>query len=538
MNSRIDYDWASSRKILLLLLLLTACLYLPAISFYFFADDDIYLSFSNRILREGNWADLPTLLIQPANPWEFLPVRDFSYWWDFKFYGDDPAGFHASNLAWYVCSCASAWWMFRESILSFRPHWQPNNATVLALFGTAIFAAHPAHVEVVVWVASRKDLLAATFGFMSLAAAIRTVRVKYCAAWLAFSLLMYVLACFSKAVAIAYVLPLFLVVTSCVIRVPIYSAWRHLLFLVLVAVITLVSVFVHWQTGQETGIRLDNAPGLGVVLERASRVLSSLLEIIWIPYPLRLYRDVYELEGWHWLVSGGALIFVLVAIGSFFRRPSLWALGIILMITSLVLYLQVAPFTTWSLSCERFVFASIAGLSMILLDVLGRLDHPRPITICAVVVVLLSSALIWGRLDDWRDTRRLIDLEYQRSPLFHNAIRDRIAYVLLPAKKYQEAEQLALTLDRPYAARALIAYINAERIYSRLIELEKEGAVEKKEIFRERFCWSVLSLRIATLAAYEQIKVESDVSYNNIMRTLDRRLNVRFGDALYICNKK
>jgi len=138
--------WDRLRNVLLLLLLLAFCLYLPTLSHYAFADDDIYLAYSNKLLRSAPWSELYRLLSERANPWEFLPVRDLSYWLDFRVYGDELSGFHLSNLLWYAACCSAVWWLFRELILYCRPG-DGRYANVIALAGAVMFSLHPAHVE-------------------------------------------------------------------------------------------------------------------------------------------------------------------------------------------------------------------------------------------------------------------------------------------------------------------------------------------------------------------------------------------------------
>ncbi|MDR1368032.1 MAG: hypothetical protein LBJ76_04880, partial [Candidatus Accumulibacter sp.] len=112
------------RNILALSLLLVFCLYLQTLFQQPFADDEIYLAFSNTFLRQAPFSELYRLFLEPANPWEFLPLRDFTYWLDFRLFGDEFIGFHLSNLVWYALSIAGAFCFFREIVLFFRPDWK------------------------------------------------------------------------------------------------------------------------------------------------------------------------------------------------------------------------------------------------------------------------------------------------------------------------------------------------------------------------------------------------------------------------------
>ena len=179
----LNPQWRMLRSTSTLLLVCGFCLFLPSLYHELFADDEIYLAFTNRMVRQLPWTHLHLFLQKPANPWEFLPLRDFTYWLDFRLYGDEPMGFHLSNLAWYAFSAAGFYWLLRELVLLFRPA-LANQASVLALCGTVLFVVHPAHVEAAAWVASRKDLMAGAFGFLSAATLARGMRTgwpaRYC----------------------------------------------------------------------------------------------------------------------------------------------------------------------------------------------------------------------------------------------------------------------------------------------------------------------------------------------------------------------
>lgn len=321
-----DAARSGAQTALALLLALSVLLYSPTLFHLAFADDDIYLAFSNRFLREAPWRDLYLLLLQPANPWEFLPLRDFTYWLDFRLYGDDNGAFHFSNLLWYCATIVAAVVLFRELILYCRPEWGPD-VWEFSLCGAVVFAVHPAHVEVVAWIASRKDLVSATLGMLSLALLVRSI----CASWswprVSLSAALLFLACFGKASAMTLV-----VVASALILSGFTSFgktdWqRRVLALAVFLGLMAVAFQIHQHFSGETGIRLINAPGSQFVLERASRIFVSLGGILLWPYPLHFYYDVFRIGNYHWWLSSGGLVLFLVSSYFFLRWRSLWGGG-------------------------------------------------------------------------------------------------------------------------------------------------------------------------------------------------------------------
>lgn len=56
--SACEADWQRLRNVLILLLIFVFCLFLPSLFYEAFADDDVYLAFANRFLRDTNLSDL------------------------------------------------------------------------------------------------------------------------------------------------------------------------------------------------------------------------------------------------------------------------------------------------------------------------------------------------------------------------------------------------------------------------------------------------------------------------------------------------
>jgi hypothetical protein len=528
-------DWQALHNTLILLLLLSFCVYLPTILHYAFADDDIYLAYMNQFLREAPWTDLYKLFLKPQNPWEFLPLRDFTYWLDFRLYGDETSGFHVTNLIWYAASGVASFVLFRELILLCRPAWS-DRANVLSLCGLVLFVVHPAHVEVAAWIASRKDLIAGTLGCLALALLTRAIRRDWICSEIFLSALLLFLACFGKAAAMTNILLVSILIGVGHEASPAISKTRKISIMLMFWLVTVVVYLIHLNVGQSTGILIENHPGVLVMIERASRILTALIGILLFPYPLRFYYDVYLLGDWHWLVSASAVLFLLFSIFSMLRKRSLWSFGVALMLSPMVIYLQLLPFTTWSLASERFVFVSVAGLVIVLIDFFARLNNPKLIGWIVLSIVLPSALTVWSRIDDWGGGRAaLLDYEYKLQPDFHNAIRDRIGFTLLPEMRYIEAQQLAHKLQRPYATDGLLALIDADQAYRQVSDTKSASVAAENGALRLSFCSAVKALRSATRNGYAHIPNEPDVSYNNILRSLDQQLKYHFADAKVLC---
>ena len=89
---------------------------------------------------------------------EYLPIRDLTVWFDWWVFGESWGGHHLHSLLWYGVSCSL---LLNINQILF-------DKTTIVWLGTLIFLVHPIHVESVVWLASRKDVVSLTFVLLAI----------------------------------------------------------------------------------------------------------------------------------------------------------------------------------------------------------------------------------------------------------------------------------------------------------------------------------------------------------------------------------
>lgn len=517
-------EWQALTRPLLLLCLAALACYAPVLDATFFSDDDIYLAFKNVLVREAHWAALGQFFVAPSNPWEYLPLRDITYWLDFQLYEDESFGFHLTNLLWYAAASGAAWWLFRELLLLCGTV-KVGDALTIALVGVVVFIVHPSHVEAVAWVASRKDLVGGALSLLAIAWAARLGRRD--AGLLHWGLLglLILVASLGKSTAVVQVAMVVVVIVS--VENTGRTRVRSSLFirLLLVVVPAIVAVWLHTTVASSTGIRLENDVGSLAILERSSRILAQLVLMLVYPYPLGFYHSPFSIGEWHWLLSCTLLLLNCAALFSLSARPQLWAFGVLLISVSMLPYLQLVPFSTWSLASERFLFVSVAGLSIIVIDLLSRLKASQFVLMLLIAIVVVCCPVILGRLQDWRSVALLRAAEQVRVPEFHNAKRDLIVYQLLPEGRYEEARAVAASLPRDYVRELLGRFID----YWEAAAISGDvGIAAKPELLcsREELVWA------AVTHAQTAIRFEHDLSINNIVRWVEQNMPQRNAGSL------
>ncbi|MFA5161277.1 MAG: tetratricopeptide repeat protein [Elusimicrobiales bacterium] len=140
------------------LLATAAVLFMPAVSADFTNwDDDVYIT-NNPLVRDFS-AENVKLAFSSAHKGLYKPLTLLSFAAEHKLFGLNPAAYHADNLILHLCNCLLA------GRLAFL-----LAGTEAAFAAALLFGVHPMHVESVLWLAERKDLLYTMFFLLSVLA--------------------------------------------------------------------------------------------------------------------------------------------------------------------------------------------------------------------------------------------------------------------------------------------------------------------------------------------------------------------------------
>jgi hypothetical protein len=198
--------------------------------------------------------DLKRMFFALANQVEYLPVRDVSYALDYALWGENPFGFHLTNLVLYYLNAVLVYRMSLQltpRLFSAGRAMDPGKTRAVALFTALLFAVHPVHSEAVSFISCRNVLLSGLFFFMSCSFFLTYLgrtggnrRTFYAA-----SLLCCALAIFSKATAV--VLPGVLLLIAAFDRRP----WRQTYpALVPFVAVSVAAVILFRAVATQTGL--------------------------------------------------------------------------------------------------------------------------------------------------------------------------------------------------------------------------------------------------------------------------------------------
>jgi protein O-mannosyl-transferase len=126
--------------------------YLPSLNGGFLLDDDTLLTENNMVQTPGGlyqfWFTNKSI--------DYWPVTNTTFWFEWRLWEMNSAGFHVSNLILHVVDTLLIWIILRKLSI-------PG-----AFWAAMLFALHPVNVESVAWIASRKNLLSMLFFLLSI----------------------------------------------------------------------------------------------------------------------------------------------------------------------------------------------------------------------------------------------------------------------------------------------------------------------------------------------------------------------------------
>ncbi len=160
-------------------------------------DDNIYI-YENPAIRNFSIHGLMTFF--SGNVGQYPPLVMIIYTTLHYYFKLDPLPYHTVNLALHVLN----------SLLVFLFIYNFDKRLIAALVAGLLFGVHPLHVESVAWATELKDVLYTFFFLLGLLAYQRYQLPFAKRKYLIFALLLFILSCFSKGMAVVFPLILLL----------------------------------------------------------------------------------------------------------------------------------------------------------------------------------------------------------------------------------------------------------------------------------------------------------------------------------------
>lgn len=187
-------------------------IFLPSINGQFLNwDDNIYI-YKNSAVMNKTGLEFVIWAFGNISAVNYHPLTMISFGIDYSIWELNPKGYHLTSLILYAFNIIVAYHVVERLLVAnetiFNQQINKDNS-MIAFLSVILFAAHPAHVENVVWISGRKDLLFFLFYAISVLKYLNYIETEkksfYCQA-----LIFYALSVLSKPMAVS--LPITLII--------------------------------------------------------------------------------------------------------------------------------------------------------------------------------------------------------------------------------------------------------------------------------------------------------------------------------------
>lgn len=182
-------------------------IYAPSLDYEFLSWDTYEYLQHTQMIRALTWQNLIAMLTS-FSMFNWHPLTWLSYALDYAIYGLNPWGFHLSNLLLHSANSVLFFFLCLRLLnlhLGLQKNLSPEfvkHAWWSAALAALWFGIHPQHVESVVWIAERKDVLFLFFSLLSLLSYLSYVETRSLRAYLG-TFLCCLLAVMSKPMAVS-----------------------------------------------------------------------------------------------------------------------------------------------------------------------------------------------------------------------------------------------------------------------------------------------------------------------------------------------
>ncbi|MBN1795935.1 MAG: tetratricopeptide repeat protein [Sedimentisphaerales bacterium] len=349
--------------ICLALVIITVAVFYQVRSFDFIGYDDPIYVYNNPNVQSGIKISTIKWAFGSINPSYWHPLTWLSHALDWQIFGFNPGGHHYTNLVFHVANTLLLLVVLNQMTRALWP----------SAFVAALFALHPLHVESVVWVSERKDVLSTFFWLLTMAAYLMYVRrpgaVRY----------ILVVSCFalglmSKPMVITLPLVLLLLDYWPLGRIPDFNR-RRLYRLILEK----IPLFIL-------------AAAISVVTFIAQRSAGAVRELAEFPLKIRIFNAFISYIGYIWKMIWPERLAI-------FYPYSSQGISILYVIVAFAVLLAVTIFVLRFASSRRYLVTGWLWYLITLLPVIGLVQVGRQAfadRYSYVTMIGLFIMIAWG----------------------------------------------------------------------------------------------------------------------------------------------
>lgn len=399
-------------------------------NFEFTRYDDQYYVTENPVVLQGLGVQGVIWAFSRATNGAFMPITWLSHMLDVQMFGLNAGGHHLVNVVFHAIN----------TILLFFLLLRCTSAMGRSAVAAALFALHPLHVESVVWIAERRDVLSTMWGILTIKLYLDWLERRTATGYILL-LLCFLAALLAKPMTVTIPVVLLLLDIWPLNRLPMNGAMKRIweqrvlvgrlvvekipLFLLAVVIGVLTIYF------ENSFVPLGTLESYPLSL-RFGNAFVSYLQYLWsffwpasliphYPYPKSIPM---------WQSIGAAVVLLLISIICIrkIQRQAYLAAGwfwfLLMLLPVMGLIQQGADFAR----ADRYTYMPLIGVIVMVVwaggELAGWLGWPRRVLIAAAVLVLLACGyLSFIQASYWRNNETLFSYTLIKSPGNHIALQ-------------------------------------------------------------------------------------------------------------------
>jgi protein O-mannosyl-transferase len=350
----------------------------------------------------------------------FHPVTSLSFMIDYYFGRGTPFMFHFTNLLLHSINTLLVYLFLKRLI----------NNNIIAFFTALLWGIHPVHVESVVWITSRKDLLYSFFYILSLLFYLKCIKNGGSWKYYLVAILFFLLSLLSKVQAVTLPAILFLIDFYSRRRVSLKTFLDKVPFLILCVLFG----FLNYMAQQQYGYTSYGHSFSGFEkIFLAVYAMSEYAIKIFIPYPLSIFYPYPFKPGTlphiKEIMSVTAFMLLLIACMAFRKKVSnvIW-FGILFFLTNAAI-VALTSLNRESVMADRYAYLSSVGILLIIPSlqdrIRGRASYKKYLNLILLIYTGLLSIVTFQRTLLWQDQDKLFKnalSHYDQSEIILNTL--------------------------------------------------------------------------------------------------------------------
>jgi len=367
----------------------------------------------------------------------YRPLQTVIFTLTYYFGGLSPTAYHLVSIGLHIAATVMVYLFFVEFGLS----------AFASLAAAAVFAVHPIHTEAVSWIAGVGEVACGLLYFAALWSFLR-YSILGRGAWLGLSALMFLLALFSKEMAVTLPVAAILLMTmkrdeKCSVKQILFVMTPYAIVFAAYAIIRFTSVGLNPYSAFRNSLTVPDWATLFVW------IFGRYLRYAFLPYPLAPFHPAPLLFGDRVVSTSVSVLAIGVVVGMlWYKRRTLpdgflWLCMFAAMLAPVFYFKGISG---GSIFAERYLYIpSLAAIG--LMTQIGIRLPRRWAVIAAVAIIGVFSIETVARNRDWKNDRTLFAGNLETYPESISACLN-LSAVYIDDGNYEPAQQCLQLAER------------------------------------------------------------------------------------------